>query len=208
VVAHVCDTGAPGGARETGEPMTSADPKVPEGATPAERISTLRGAGVSVNARTLSRVIAALVLTTFAVLVVVFSVVGAHKNAQINELRQHGVRVEVTVTGCLGLLGGSGSNAAGYACNGTFTLAGHRYTENIPGNALRRPGSKLEAVTVRNDPQLLDLPAMVASEHASWRVYILPLVLLVVLVLAVAGLLVMRQRQRPESSDGVPKTSL
>ena len=79
-------------------------------------------------------------------------VAGARKNAQIADLRQHGVPVEVTITGCQGLLGGSGSNAAGYACRGTFTLDGRRDDEALPGNTLLSPGTKVRAVAVPGDP--------------------------------------------------------
>ena len=81
-----------------------------------------------------------IVLATLAVLVVVFAVVGAHKNHQIDELHNQGVAVAVTVTACQGLLGGSGSNGAGYACRGSYELDGHHYNEPLPGTALHAPG--------------------------------------------------------------------
>ena len=82
---------------------------------------------------------------TLAVLVVVFTVAGVHKNSQINRLRHDGVPVTVTVTNCLGLMGGSGSNAAGYSCTGTFTIDGTRYTESLPGTGFRK--ARLDART-------------------------------------------------------------
>jgi hypothetical protein len=155
---------------------------------------TLRGAGVEADVGRVGRVIVGLVLVALAVLVVVLFAAGADKNAQITDLRLHGVGVHITVTECRGLLGGSGSNPAGYACQGTFSFEGHRYTEAIPGDTLYAPGTKLRAVTVPQDPGLVSTPGAVASEHASWRVFILPTILLVVLVLLV-GALVLRRRQ-------------
>jgi len=170
---------------------------------PEGPVSTLRGAGVDFNGRVVGRVAVGVCLVTLAVLVVVFSVVGAEKNAQITRLRLHGVRVEVTVSGCLGLLGGSGSNGAGYACRGTFVLAGHRYDAAIPGNTLYRPGSTLPMVSTPGDPGLVALVGAVATERASARVYPLPGVLLALLV-ALVGVVLLRRRRgrsavRPES---------
>lgn len=167
----------------------------PNSATPEGTGTTLRGAGVDVDVRRVGRVVVALCLVALAVLVVVLFVAGVHKNSQINRLRQHGVAVQVTVSGCLGLLGGSGSNPAGYACRGTFTLDGHRYSESIPGNSLRPPGTKVRAVAVSGDPPLLSTAYAVATERASASVFIVPTILLVVLVL-LAGALLLRQAKR------------
>jgi len=150
---------------------------------------------VEVDARRLGRVVGAGCLVALAVLVVVFFVVGANKNAQITDLHRHGVAVSVTVSSCLGLLGGSGSNGAGYACKGTFTLEGHRYTEAIPGNSLYPPGARIPAVVIRGSPPLLSTRRAVESEHASWRVFILPAILLVVLVLLVVAVVLRRRRK-------------
>ena len=113
-------------------------------------------------------------------------VAGFRKNAQITALRTQGVPVVVTVTRCIGLLGGSGSNAAGNSCQGSFVLDGHRYVDPVPGYTLFPPGSHLQGITVRTDPALLSTVQVLAGQHASWRVYLLPAVLIVVLVVLVA----------------------
>jgi hypothetical protein len=169
-------------------------------------LSRLRGARVEVDARRAGRVVVALCLVGLAVLVVALFVAGADKNAQIAQLRKHGVAVTVTVTGCLGLLGGSGSNAAGYACRGTFTLDGHRYNESIPGNALRPPGTKVRAVAVPGDPPLLDTHHTVDSEHTSSGVFVVPAILLVVLVMVV-GVLVLRGRRARRAGPNEPRVA-
>ena len=161
--------------------------------TSSAALTTLRGAGVDVNVRRAGRVVVALCLVTLAVLVVVLFVAGVHKNDQINRLRAHGVPVTVTVSGCLGLLGGSGSNPAGYACRGTFTLDGHRYSEDIPGNVLRPPGTKVEAVAVPDNPPLLSTRHDVATERASASVFVVPAILLAVLVLLLIAVVLRRR---------------
>ena len=169
---------------------------VSNGKTPtsAEPIMPLRGAGVDVDVRRVGRVLAGLCLLALAVLVFVLFIAGAQKNAQITRLHQHGVAVEVTVSSCIGLMGGSGSNIAGYSCRGTFTAGGHLYNDAIPGNTLYRPGARLAAITASGDPGLLSTPRALAAEHASWRVFILPTILLVVLVLLVAAVVLRRRR--------------
>lgn len=106
-------------------------------------------------------------------------VAGAQKNAQINDLRQHGVRVSVTVTACRGLLGGSGSNAAGEACRGSYVVGGRRFDEALPGSVQRTPGARVSGVVAADDPSLLTTPTILESEHPSWRAYLTPIVLLV-----------------------------
>ncbi len=117
---------------------------------------------------------------------VVLVVAGLNKNAQASNLHEHGVPVAVTVSGCEGLLGGSGSNAAGYSCQGRYTFDGREYERDIPGSALLRPGSVVRGVIVPGDPGLLSTPRQVTDEHASWRVFIAPATLLVIVLLGAA----------------------
>ena len=135
-----------------------------------------------------------------AVLVVVFYVAAFHSNAQITSLKQRGVPVEITVTNCLGLLGGSGSNPAGYSCTGTISVDNHRYDVNVPGDALHAPGSRLKAISVPGDPALVSTVHAVATESASWHAFILPTSLLVVFVL-LGGVLIFRRRRRAEHAQ-------
>jgi hypothetical protein len=165
----------------------------------SEPISTLRGAGVEADGRRVARAVVALCLVTLAVVTVVLFSAGIKKNAQITRLRHHGVTVDVRVSGCLGLMGGSGSNAAGYACNGTFTLGGRRYSDAIPGNTFYRPGATVRAVTDPADPALLSTVAMVNAERASWRVFVLPGCLLALLVV-LGGLVAERRRRAKEEA--------
>lgn len=157
---------------------------------------TLRGAPVEVDVRRLSRVLVGVCLGALAASAVALAVAGAHRNAQITRLHQDGVRVEAKVSGCMGLLGGSGSNAAGYQCRGTFTLDGHSYNEAIPGMTFHAPGSRLGVVAVPGDPALMAPVGAVAGEHASWRVFVLPAALSAVFGLFVGGLLLRSRRAR------------
>jgi hypothetical protein len=170
------------------------EPTRAETDTSGAALSTLRGAGVNVDVRRAGRVIGALCLVALAVLAVALFAVGAHKNDQINSLHQHGVPVTITVSGCRGLLGGSGSNAAGYACRGNVSLDGRRYNEPIPGDTLYAPGAKLSGVAVSGDPPLLATAHALKTEHASWTVFVAPAVLVIALAFIVGAVVVKRRR--------------
>jgi hypothetical protein len=173
----------------------------------AGSVSTLRGARAQVDGHTVAKVALGLVLATLAVLVVVFVIVGVDKNRQINELRGQGVPVTFTITSCQGLLGGSGSNGAGYACRGTYHLDGHSYSEPLPGTAFFAPGATVHAIAVPSDPGLVSPVTIVESEHASSRVYVLPVVLFAALVLIVGAIVLrrraMRRPRKPAQAGGV-----
>jgi hypothetical protein len=158
-------------------------------------VGTLRGAGVQVDAARAARVAVALGLAVLVVVAAVLFVAGYRKNAQITELRTHGVPVELTVTHCLGLMGGSGSNQAGFDCSGTYAYDGRTYSEDVPGNSLRLSGSTVRGVVVPSDPALFSTPGTVAREHASASVYAAPVVLVVVAA-GIGGWLVVRRRRR------------
>jgi len=164
-------------------------------------ISTLRGASAAVDARRAAQVVVGLMLATLATLGIVFIVVGINKNDQINELKDHGVPVTYVVSKCLGLLGGSGSNGAGYACQGSYTVDGHRYFENLPGSSLYAPGARVKAISVRSDPTLLSTPAIVNSDRASANVFILPAVLLGLCALLALAVLLRHRQRRSAAGD-------
>jgi hypothetical protein len=151
---------------------------------------------VRVDARRLGQVAIAIVLITLAALAVGFTVVGVHNNQQIDQLHTQGVPVTVTVTGCLGLLGGSGSNAAGYSCHGSYTLQGHTFNESLPGSAFHRPGSTIDSVAVPGDPALVSPVAIAKAQHSSASVFIVPAVLGGILVLIVGVLILLARRRR------------
>ena len=162
----------------------------------SEPLTSLRGAGVGdVDSRRLGRVVIYLVLGALAVSAALLFVAGARKNAQITALKAHGVPVGVTVTGCHGLIGGSGSNAAGYDCGGSYVVGGRRYHQDIPDDTLHATGSVVRGVTVRSDPTLLSTPSIVAEERASASVYVLPGALALVFVAGAGTWAVIRRRR-------------
>ena len=173
----------------------SAGTPAPPGPAPrSERVAPLRGAGVEINGRQVARVVLGIVLASLAVLTVVFTVTGVHDNRQVDELRNQGVPVTVTITSCQGLLGGSGSNSAGFSCRGAYELGGSRYDELLPGTAFHAPGTKVHALAVPADPTLVSPLSVVDAEHASASVFVLPAVLFVALI-AIVTLALARMRR-------------
>jgi hypothetical protein len=184
---------APESNRRTAPASTIADPADRSD----EPVTTLRGARVEVDVGRAARVVSGVCLAAIAVTAIILLIAGIQKNQQITSLQQHGVPVRVTVSNCIGLMGGSGTNVAGYACTGTYTVNGHSYQEAIPGTALHQPGSIVQGVTVPGDPRLLSTPGQVAGDRASSRVFIAPAVLLVGLVVLV-GIVIRRRSHRAQ----------
>ena len=103
-----------GGVMGSAEETTLPDDRGGSG-SPTGRVGSLRGAGVDVNGRRVAQVVLGLCLAALAITTAVLFAAGFNKNSQINELQHNGVPVQVTVARCYGLLGGSGSNLAGYS---------------------------------------------------------------------------------------------
>lgn len=131
---------------------------------PARRVAALREASVDVDLRRAGQLVCLVALVAAGMLLLA---TGVQKNAQITRLREQGVPLKVKVTGCIGLMGGSGSNVAGYNCKATFTLEGRRHNDDLPGTTLYAPGTWLQAIVVPGDPRLLSTPRGLAAEHAS-----------------------------------------
>jgi uncharacterized membrane protein AbrB (regulator of aidB expression) len=167
----------------------------------AQPLTTLRGAPVNVDVRRAARVIAVVVVVALAVTVASLFVADANTNAEITSLQRHGVPVEVTVTGCRALLGGSGSNAAGYSCTGTFELNGHRNRTTLPDDTLYGIGTKVKVIAAANDPGLIATAQQVRSERASWHLFIVPTVLLVVLIALLIAIVLRRRRPTAKTSS-------
>jgi hypothetical protein len=162
-------------------------------------VGTLRVASVSFNPRRLVQGVVAIIMVTLAITAIVLTAAGIHSNDQINRLHTQGQPVAFTVSGCLGLLGGSGSNAAGYSCRGTYHLTGHVYTEPLPGSTFYRPGTKVASIAVPGDPALVSPVGIVDSQQVSNGVFVVPIVLGIIL-LALIAVLLLRSRPRRRTS--------
>lgn len=180
-------------------------PGAPTEAAEDRPVGTLRGAAVDVSPARAARVVWAVAVLALLGTGAGFLVGGWLGNARLDRLHDHGVRVEAQVTGCLGQLGGSGSNAAGYTCRGRFRLDGAGYEEVLPGSGLRAPGDRVVLVTDPGHPHDLITPQDLARERSSATVYLLPAVLLALgLVLAATGWVLHRRRSGPPGGPAGP----
>ena len=213
--AQLADLGVPPGSRLW---VTTVDPapgaSSGDGAAPGDvqartderdgfdaPISTLRGPEVRADVRRTTRIVVGLCLVVLTALVIALFLAGANKNAATSRLKHNGVPVTVTVTHCLGNASGSGAVLTGYTCHGTYLLKGYRYNEVIGGsNQPHLRGDVIQGVVDPDHPTEVTSAHEVATTDPSWRVYIAPIILMIVLILAVA-VLVWRVRRRRGPND-------
>jgi hypothetical protein len=157
-------------------------------------VTSLRGAEPQPIGRTVWLVAGTLLLLVLALIVTVSFISAANDNGRIERLQSHGVLVEVTVTGCVGNIGGSGSNAAGYTCRGEYRVNGVRYREVIGSkSSLSTAGSTVRAVADPSRPSTIELASAVTRLSASLTVYVVPS-LLALLLVALGFTLLWRQK--------------
>jgi uncharacterized protein (TIGR03382 family) len=141
----------------------------------------------------------ALALTLFAAIIVVTFLSANNDNARIERLKSHGVSVMVTVTSCVGNIGGSGSNAAGYTCHGSYRVDGVRYEEIIGSKTTQSSaGTQVRAVADPNRPSTVELATAVARSKSSSSVYVVPGALVVVFLVLTLALLRRRRSRRSQ----------
>jgi hypothetical protein len=156
-------------------------------------VSSLRGPEAQPIGRNFWLVAGTLLIAVLAVIVTVSFISAANDNARIDRLKFHGVSVVVTVTNCVGNIGGSGSNGAGYTCRGAYDVKGVAYHEVIGAKTtLSTTGSTVRGVADPNRPSTVELASAVASSAASPSAYIVPS-LLALLLLAVMAILYRRK---------------
>ena len=120
----------------------------------------------------------ALLLTAFAVVIIVSFISATNDNSRIHRLKTRGVSVVVTVTNCVGNIGGSGSNASGYTCHGSYLVKGANYQEVIGSKStLSSVGSKVQGIADPAHPSTIELASAVARSSTSPSVYVVPSVL-------------------------------
>jgi hypothetical protein len=145
--------------------------------------ASLRGpAAVSVG-RGFFLMAGALLLVVCAVLLVVGVGSVANGNARINRLRSQGIPVVVTVSGCFGNIGGSGSNGAGFTCHGEYSVDGVKYQEVVESLSIFvTTGTSVRGVVDPSHHSLVELASAVKTAKASSTAYFVLGVLGVVLV--------------------------
>jgi hypothetical protein len=151
-------------------------------------------------------VTATLLLCVFAVIIVVSFISAYNDNARIDRLKNHGIAVTVTVTSCVGNIGGSGSNAAGYTCRGSYRVDGVRYVEVIGSKSTPSDtGTQVRGVVDPSRRSTVELTSAVRASSSSLSAYFVPGLLAVLLVIATFAL---RRRRRSSTSRSPVEESL
>ena len=180
----------------------------PVGTTPDDA-SYLRGVRVAdVDTGRVVRVLVAVVLIGLIVLAGVLTVSATSQNSRLGKLRDQGVPVAMTVTGCLAISSGIGMSVEYWDCRGSYTLGGHPYNEVIGGSRTHlRDGEVVEAVAVPGHPALVSLATSVSQRRSSFAPYVTPIILAALGVTGALGLLLWSRRRRrlhPDLSEVAP----
>jgi hypothetical protein len=175
----------------------------PAGASPGDAAFIRAGGGVQLNPRRLAGILVWLLVALLAGLAVYFSVTGAQQNSQLNALRQRGVPVQATVTGCRGISSGVGMGIEYWECRGSYTLDGHSFGGVINGSRkLLESGVQVPAIAVPGRPDLLSTVSSVRGAHGAGTQYGAAVGLGVAAVLVAAGWLAFGSRRRRSSVEG------
>ena len=142
----------------------------------------------------------ALVLFAISILIGFFAV--SIDNARMERIKSHGIPVTVTVTNCVGNIGGSGSNAAGYSCHGHYRLDRVTYNEAIGSMTNFAPAdSSVRGVVDPSNHGTVELWSAAQNSKVSSTPYVtLTLLCLVLLFLSTA---LYRKSRMSEVSHGV-----
>jgi hypothetical protein len=165
-------------------------------ATPAESTSgetgyIRGGGGVEIHAGRLVRYLGILCVLVLIALTVATATSTANQNSRAAELRNHGVPVDVTVSGCVGVSSGIAQAIQYYQCRGTYSVDGQRYNEVIGGVRSALPiGQTVHAVTAKGDPALVS--TIGSAKRGS---YAAPVVLGALAVVLIIGLMLWSRRR-------------
>jgi hypothetical protein len=130
------------------------------------------GAGLPASTGRVLRVALYAIVISLVGVTIGLGIVGAHHQSRSQRLRAHGVPVTITVTGCLGLVSGTGITPSNYICHGSFTLDGHHYDEVIHGSpTVLRTGQRLAGVDDAGSPSDLTLAGKAGSAQSTWQIY-------------------------------------
>jgi hypothetical protein len=163
----------------------------------------IRGAGGVLNRRVAVRGVVGFCLVLLSTMTVVLATQAIRERSRELRLRDHGVAVEVTVTGCVAIASGTGITESGFNCRGSFVLNGRTDAAVIGGTqALYPVGAVVQAVADPNDPTNLSTATAVNARHASSTAFIPAAITFLLLIVLIAGVgwRTRRSKRRPPST--------
>ena len=175
----------------------------PPSTTSTHENSGLRGPAAAGDLTKATPWIALIVGVLLVVIAVVVFLGGQSANSAAKRIATSGIRVEATVTNCVGNLGGSGSNGAGYTCTATYKIDASHYSSVVQAlSTYHDPGTVISVTADPLHPSSITLTGAVGTGHASKVPLIVALLLLLAgLVLGTLG--VLRLTHRRQSSGGI-----
>lgn len=162
-----------------------------------ERVGALRGSTAVGVHREFWNYAGAVALVILSVVMVVSFVSAATDNARIHRMKTHGIAVAVTVTDCVGNLGGSGSTGAGDTCHGRYRVGATTYHEVIGSmSTFTPPGAVIDGVADPSQPSTVVIASAVAAWTPSNEAYLAPGVLALFLVVLTWAYVRLARRSR------------
>ena len=129
---------------------------------------TRSGAGAEITPRRLATILIWLLVALLVTFSVYFASSASNQNSRLSALRQRGVPVTATVTGCVGISSGVGMGIEFWQCRGTYSLAGETFNEVINGSRrLFDSGRQVQAIAVPGQPALLSTVSAVRNGRSS-----------------------------------------
>lgn len=172
-------------------------PASPAGASPGEATFIRAGGGVQLSPRRAADILVGALIAVLVGLAVYFAVTGAQQNSQLSALRQRGVPVQATVTGCRGISSGVGMGIEYWECRGSYALRGQSFNGVINGSRkLLDRGAEVSAIAVPGRPDLLSSVSSVRGAHGSGTEYAAAISLGAAAVLISGGWLAFKRRRR------------
>jgi hypothetical protein len=174
-------------------------------ATPGHRVASLRGAEAASLGRHFWVRAATIGLAFFAVAIALSFASTLNDHSRIDRMKAHGVPVSVAISNCVGNMGGSGSNVAGYVCRGTYTVDGKKYNEIISSmTTFATPGSRVSAIADPSQHGYVALASAIQHSSSSSAAFVVLIILTVILMLLAALLFRLARRQSP--GENAPPT--
>ena len=162
-----------------------------------EEPSGLRAVTATSGGKTVGAVCLLLGLLLLAGLSIGLLLGAASENSRAQRFSTQGIAADARVESCLGQLGGSGTNAAGYACTVSYSVDGVAHRAIIGGLTTFVPtGKHLSAVVDPQDSGVIFTTGAARAMHASSSRYVVP-VLLLVLTAGLGTVSIRWWRRRP-----------
>jgi hypothetical protein len=92
-----------------------------------------------------------------------------HNEQSFNRLKNRGIHTTAVVKNCNGELGGSGSNGAGYICEGAYSINGQNYLSTINGlSRFEATSTKIAVVADPSNENSIEVASDFQKANFSW----------------------------------------